>query len=355
MKSLLIIKNRPYNKYGIMKGLAITGVVAGHLSVNILEIFVNYWHLPVFFFVSGYFFKPKHLDSCRKFIISRFRRLIIPFVLYSTITLMLHNVLLGLNIISGDWYGIFEYTEALKHLLLLSSNEPLIGAMWFLPSLFIVSIFSLVVIKCSSVSKLAICMSGVVICVAVIFCYVRVPSPYSIWQNISTSWLFILGYYCSKTKLDDKAIKWPYFVTSIMVIILLMLAGMRFGLQASMINTQSILFPIAFIAGIVMINYLSHIITNTNLGSVFGFIGDFSFSIMALHFVGFKVVTWMRTFIDDSVELNSFPVDKTDIHMYGVCYLIVGIVLPILTAISLSKLKNAWDYNCYLQKSSTNC
>lgn len=34
-----------------MKGLAITGVVAGTAGIDSLEVFVNYWDLPVFFFV----------------------------------------------------------------------------------------------------------------------------------------------------------------------------------------------------------------------------------------------------------------------------------------------------------------
>lgn len=106
-----------------------------------------------------------------------------------------------------------------------------------------------------------------------------------------------------------------------------------------MINTQPILFPVAFIAGIVMINYLSHIMTNTNLGTIFGFIGNYSFSIMALHFVGFKLVTYVRTFVDDSVELSSFPVDTTDIHIYGLLYWVVGIAFPVLVAMTVGLSK----------------
>lgn len=322
-----------------MKGLAIAGVVAGHLRIDMLEMFVNYWHLPVFFFVSGYFLKQKHIDNSKEFIISRCRRLLVPFVAYALIALLLHNPLSELNIISEAKYGLSGLINGFKHLLLLSSNESLIGAMWFLPSLFIVSIFSIFAIKYSNHSKSAVCLWGGVVFAAIIFSYARVPSPYSIWQNISISWLFIAGYYCSRTKLDDKAAKWYCFVVSALLIAVLILSGMRFGLQASMINTQPILFPVAFIAGIVMINYLSHIMTNTNLGTIFGFIGNYSFSIMALHFVGFKLVTYVRTFVDDSVELSSFPVDTTDIHIYGLLYWVVGIAFPVLVAMTVGLSK----------------
>lgn len=143
-----MLMTRNNNKYGIMKGLAIMGVVAGHSCFNTsLEVFVNYWHLPVFFFVSGYFLKQKHLDNLKGYIISRFQRLIVPFVIFAIIALVLHNILQHSGVISGTRYGMIEYLQEAKHLLFLSSNEQLIGAMWFLPALFIISIFGGLYVK----------------------------------------------------------------------------------------------------------------------------------------------------------------------------------------------------------------
>lgn len=131
-----------------MKGLAITGVVAGHAGIEtVIETFVNYWHLPVFFFVSGYFLKQKHIDNWKGYIASRFRRLIIPFLLAAIIALLLHNSLLDLNVIDGRYYDQTEIKQELKHMLLLTSNEQLIGAMWFLPALFFVSVIGLTITK----------------------------------------------------------------------------------------------------------------------------------------------------------------------------------------------------------------
>lgn len=50
--------------FSIMKGIAIISVVLGHCTTNSrIEAFVNQYHLAVFFFVAGFFFKEKSLLS----------------------------------------------------------------------------------------------------------------------------------------------------------------------------------------------------------------------------------------------------------------------------------------------------
>ena len=43
----------------IAKAIGILAIVAGHTRWNIFgDLFINYsWHVPLFFFISGYFFK----------------------------------------------------------------------------------------------------------------------------------------------------------------------------------------------------------------------------------------------------------------------------------------------------------
>lgn len=138
---------------------------------------------------------------------------------------------------------------------------------------------------------------------------------------------------------------------SVIVLWVTLSLDIRFGLQASMINTQPLFFPIVFVSGIIMINYLSSKLTDTRTGTALAVIGDFSFSIMALHFVGFKLVTLARRLGDSSIELSAFPVDKTDIYVWMPIYLIVGILFPIIASKAYSKVKYAWNCNCRLQKS----
>jgi len=43
----------------VMKGVGIITVVVGHLYSGIVHDFLYLFHLPIFFFLSAYFFKPK--------------------------------------------------------------------------------------------------------------------------------------------------------------------------------------------------------------------------------------------------------------------------------------------------------
>lgn len=79
--------------FAIMKGIAIVSVVIGHcISVDYVEDFVNQYHLAVFFFVAGYFFKEKYLENWRLYIVKKFKSLYFPFVQLCLIFLLLHNV-----------------------------------------------------------------------------------------------------------------------------------------------------------------------------------------------------------------------------------------------------------------------
>ena len=49
--------------FSIMKGLGIIFVVVGHTSYSPVHNFVYLFHLAVFYFVAGYFFKDKYIDD----------------------------------------------------------------------------------------------------------------------------------------------------------------------------------------------------------------------------------------------------------------------------------------------------
>ena len=132
-----------------MKGIAILSVVIGHCSPPIIEGFVNQYHLATFYFVAGYFFKPAYLDAPKIFIVKRIKRLYLPFVSYGLMFLLLHNVFCLLRLYPvGDIYSIDNFfRNGLRLLFQLTSFEPFMGAMWFAPSLLIVSIVYVVVRK----------------------------------------------------------------------------------------------------------------------------------------------------------------------------------------------------------------
>ena len=93
----------------ICKGIAIILMVIGHAECpGMLCNFIYLFHMPVFFIAAGYFFSRKYLSDPWTFVVKRFRGLYVPFVKWSVLFLLLHNVLFYFGILNeqyGNWEG----------------------------------------------------------------------------------------------------------------------------------------------------------------------------------------------------------------------------------------------------------
>jgi fucose 4-O-acetylase-like acetyltransferase len=114
------------NAVTISKGIAIILMVIGHSSCpDILEKYIVLFHMPLFFFFSGYCFKSKYLQDKKQFIKRRIEKLWIPFVKWGLIFLFLHNIFYELNIYN-DIYGyrgnvshVYTIQELIKRAFLI--------------------------------------------------------------------------------------------------------------------------------------------------------------------------------------------------------------------------------------------
>ena len=76
-----------YEYIDIAKGIGILLVVWAHiLLVGWTHRFIYAFHMPLFFFISGYLFKSDKYNSFKDFFKKRFKRLIIPYLIYSVFT-----------------------------------------------------------------------------------------------------------------------------------------------------------------------------------------------------------------------------------------------------------------------------
>ena len=113
----IILKER-INKFDNIKGLAIILIVVGHLlitndfSLKLLKNFLFIIHLPLFFFVSGYFSKigPGEL-------LKSFKRIMIPYIIFC----ILFKIYFYIPYFQLSYYPIFIYPEY---------------GLWFLLSIF---------------------------------------------------------------------------------------------------------------------------------------------------------------------------------------------------------------------------
>ena len=125
----------------------------------VIQNWIYSFHMPLFFFLSGYTFKIK--DSVKDNLKKMFRRLIIPYLIYDVIFLLSDIILFGR-----------KSTTVNADLNDMISGQGSFGVIWFLLSLFWVQIIYLVVsaitnnyknVKFANIVIVLIVLSGYVI------------------------------------------------------------------------------------------------------------------------------------------------------------------------------------------------
>ena len=127
------------HKIDLLRGIAILLVVLGHITrTNTLHDYIWSFHIPLFFFISGYLYNPLKFASFETFIRKKTKGLIIPYLIFGGITffywLLVESKFRAsdLNPVS-QLFGLFYGTRYGHY---LDFNGPL----WFIPCLFSMTI-----------------------------------------------------------------------------------------------------------------------------------------------------------------------------------------------------------------------
>lgn len=129
------------NYVDYLKCFAIYLVVLGHCTIDSKLMHIIYsFHLPLFFFLSGYVFNvKKYLEKTDEFFISRLKNLLLPYIKYCTYIVVF---LFILTRVKGEKiaYTLFDIINALFLGLRFGSCGI---SLWFIISLFTIQLFIL--------------------------------------------------------------------------------------------------------------------------------------------------------------------------------------------------------------------
>ena len=151
-----------------LKFIGILSVILGHINFP-LNGFIYTWHMPLFFMISGFFIKFE--ISFKDFVVKNFKRLMIPYFIFSIIGLFAE--ILKRHLLHRD---ALDYTHEIKGIFIDMDFTGLCNTyafvLWFLPALFFARIF-LYFIK-NKIPSLPL-QSLVVILLFIISFYVDLP------------------------------------------------------------------------------------------------------------------------------------------------------------------------------------
>ncbi|MDE5868934.1 MAG: acyltransferase family protein [Muribaculaceae bacterium] len=339
----------------ICKGIAIILMVMGHAEPpTLISNFIYIFHMPLFFITAGYFFSRKYLDDPWTFCVKRFKGLYIPFLKWSLVFLLLHNLWFEIGLLNekfGNWEGgvthPYSVTDFFRRLMLIVTSmsgydEFMAGAFWFFRGLLIASIMFLILYKIiDSKTRLSPVWGVVAVCLIALgfnafrlgfgFKITTIPNGglREVWgifffgigvlyryfeERISNRWwvsLFCLGIMCVGA--------WNHW------------CGMNNQGHLRDIAT----LPVTGVAGFLLTKHISTLIDMAGgfVARLLTYIGNNTLYVFIFHIISFKVVSWIKImwYGLDPGEIGCHCVIHYNNHedLFWILYTIVATALPL--------------------------
>ena len=174
--------NYNYNiTFGILSALAIIMVVAGHTGYNILtvgDLFPYYsFHVPLFMFVSGYFYKDTEEEHPLAYIIKKVRRLLVPYLIWNLVYGLIAWAVRSVGFTMGEGISLRTlFISPFMHGYQYIYNY----AAWFVPVLFVVEIVNL--------------LARLILRRGLFLAEKRFTKPLTFWHRFMlTEWIMLVG------------------------------------------------------------------------------------------------------------------------------------------------------------------
>ena len=321
----------------VARALGVLGVILGHAWFgSAAERITLSFDLALFFFVSGFVYSEKYSSRPDLLTWRRCKTLYLPFIRWALFWLAMHNVLFYLGIYSAHAgymgetsarYLPADFLNAAVRILTFRNTEPMAGALWFLPSLFITNVvfgllsfalfkmFNRPVEPARALLVFGIATAG----------YLSNP-----WLNnrlhIGTSlvalFVFYGGFLFSRFQ-DRVKLRW-YAALLAAVLVIVNDGGLFFG--ENKYRNPWLLLTVAP-AGIYASLYVAKRLENSRL---LQYIGSNTIFIIATHFLAFKVVNLIQIYVYGypAYYLAKFPVISGD-NGWWIPYFLCGLFLPL--------------------------
>ena len=318
--------------FDVSKGIAILLVVVGHIitAQGIVFFSISACHMPLFFFVSGFFFEKSITKYEEKtVIIKKTKTLLIPFISWSIIAFIINSFFLD------DRLGIFEQA---KEIFLHARS------VWFLLALYFANVLFIIIgLVCKKI-KISFNKCSIVTSVLLIFC-----NSISFFAIYKLEWLaiyFAIGICMAQNEYFNNTIlriktRNEYLqgiVSASLLIVYVVLVNILINLKLFEefyvrfdLNSSHILYYLGYYVlgclGILLIIEISSLILKTNyLERWFSKLGKYSLDIYVMHMFFVKAVDLLH-------------LDKTK-YFYEIIYVAISVAICGIITLVADKVLN---------------
>lgn len=316
----------------ILRGIGILYMVFGHIKYYPhYDYYIHAFHMPLFFFVSGLFFRRDTKSSFWHFLKKISKQLLFPYFVCATF-LYIYACITGV--------GIAE--SKLKTLLLIltvnNNGIPNGGALWFLTCLYFCQIILFLLSK--RIKKKFIfgllCLS-----IMLFGIYFKSLTHIDLWWSIHISFvgvgLMYFGYLANKYHLIDR-----YTNTNFLYTIIIFIVHYFCIINAGYVNMRTgtypnpIVFLINFALSMIFYLNISKIITKYNIldkvASFLKYIGKNSIIFLCFN----QFVIYLCYLIFERLGITNILINS--LHMKEIIYSMCIYIFAILTLYGLTKL-----------------
>lgn len=338
---------RNTNYINVARGIAIICIIVGHTRCpEYLWRFFSFFHVPAFFFISGFFYKESYSRNPVLLVKKRLRSLYLPFIKYELIFLALHNVFFDFNLYNFDFpvngnqvirYSLKQIlSKAAEIILTFGATEEIIWGFWFIQSLFTISIIFVLIswmVKNNNNKKeeyrcllvLSVFLFGIILAEK------NIHLPRNMVSSFVGVLFFYLGFIFSR-KIKNVPINLVGCVIALMIMITSLLVYDEHLGFANHHYVRFQYFTVNALLGIYVLFYTSKKIEETKFSVVLELIGENTYHILALHILSFKSISFLQIKLYDlpSNLMAKYPVITYSGGWWWLLYALAGIFIPVL-------------------------
>lgn len=264
------------------KGYGIICVILGHISFHSLSVWIYSFHIPLFFFLSGYLFKENR--PFIPFLRKKIKALLIPYIFFSFIYICFDRTIV---------ISFYSLKTICLDFILQQRYTPL----WFISSLFVANIQFYLLLKFFHNIYCRILIS-LFVSILIVACWH--DKDYSMFWNADIS-MFVIPYmlianYAKKCDLLNCIIKTnKYLFLFIFYVLNVVIGGINYIMSGEMIdlfNNTLGYFPLAYLE-IVFGIFVVIIISTLKKSIIIQYIGRNSLVIFALHLMVYEFIRFL--------------------------------------------------------------